>query len=109
MAVILSEAKDLRMRLLNYDIQESSRPATFWRYVILSRVDGEGSQASQTEILRRAPPAQNDGVKGGLRLCRAGILRFAQDDGINHGCVNTMFRRRTRSPWLRWIISAEMS
>ena len=83
MAVILSEAKDLRMRLLNYDIQESSRPATFWRSVILSRVDGEGSQASQTEILRRAPPAQNDGVRGWLRLCRARIFAdYAADDDV---------------------------
>jgi len=29
--------------------------------VILSRVDGEGSQSTQLEILRRASPAQDDG------------------------------------------------
>src|SRR5437667_11747336 len=87
MAVILSEAKDLRMRLLNYDIQESSRPATFWRSVILSRVDGEGSQASQTEILRRAPPAQNDGVQRCLRLCRARILRRLRSSGCRRAAM----------------------
>ena len=42
----VAKGKDLRMRILNYYIRESSRPATLWRYVILSRVDGEGSQAS---------------------------------------------------------------
>ncbi|HEX3110163.1 MAG TPA: aminotransferase class I/II-fold pyridoxal phosphate-dependent enzyme, partial [Thermoanaerobaculia bacterium] len=59
--VLIREYADaLRVSIGNPD--ENDRFLEALSSVILSRVDGEGSQIAQPEILRRATPAQDDGI-----------------------------------------------